>query len=165
MNKLRIAGIVNDSVVDGPGLRFTLFTQGCPHNCYNCHNPRTHNEDGGYSVSICEILKTLDKNFLADGLTVSGGEPFLQYRPLTALLKDIKGRGLSVIVYTGYTWEELTKDFNKYEDFLNEIDILIDGRYEDKLRSYRLKYIGSENQRIIDVNATLRNGGIVLKEL
>ncbi|MDD6278759.1 MAG: 4Fe-4S cluster-binding domain-containing protein, partial [Oscillospiraceae bacterium] len=75
---MRIAGIVQDSIVDGPGFRFTLFTQGCPHNCEGCHNPQTHDYGGGTEMSTAEIIKKLLTNPLTDGITFSGGEPFEQ---------------------------------------------------------------------------------------
>ena len=104
--KLRIAGTVNDSIVDGPGIRFTIFTQGCPHHCEGCHNPQTHDFNGGEIVEADEIIEKIKKNPLLDGVTFSGGEPFCQAETLADIGKEIKSLGLNVITYTGYTFDE-----------------------------------------------------------
>lgn len=164
MNKrfqLRVGGIVNDSIVDGPGLRLTVFTQGCPHGCPGCHNPKTHDLNGGYTTYLGEILAQVDGNPLLDGVTYSGGEPLLQYEALTALSEELKKRGMNIMVYTGYTWEEIIQRYDGYKNFLKDIDILVDGRFEQGLKSYDLRYKGSANQRVIDVQASLERGEIV----
>jgi anaerobic ribonucleoside-triphosphate reductase activating protein len=153
--KVKISNIINDSIVDGPGLRLAIFTQGCVHKCNQCHNPQTHDINGGYHMEIKDILEIINKNPLLDGVTITGGEPFLQSGELSNLAKKIKELGLNVMVYTGYTWEELTKDNNLHKDFLEHIDVLVDGRFVSSLKSLDLKYRGSSNQRIINVKKTL----------
>ena len=105
--KIRIAGTVNDSIVDGPGLRFTVFTQGCPQRCIGCHNPETHDLDGGFVVDTAEIIEQMKKNPLLDGVTLSGGEPFLQPTQCIEIAQAAKGMGLTVWCYTGFKYEDL----------------------------------------------------------
>ena len=111
--ELRIAGTVNDSIVDGPGIRFSIFVQGCPHNCEGCHNPQTHDFNGGAIFTTEELLDKVKGNPLLDGVTFSGGEPFCQAEALAKLGKDIKALGLNIITYTGYTFEQLYENRNK----------------------------------------------------
>ena len=131
MSDLRIAGTVNDSIVDGEGIRFTIFTQGCPHNCKGCHNPQTHDFNGGKIVNTDELLETIKQNPLLDGVTFSGGEPFCQAKELAVLGEKIKSLGLNITTYTGYTFEELYKnrDKNHWGELLSVTDILIDGLF------------------------------------
>ena len=107
MSELRIAGLVNDSIVDGPGIRYTIFVQGCPHHCPGCHNPDTHSFSGGSITDTGELLEKIKQNPLLDGVTFSGGEPFCQAAVLAELGKQIKQLGLNIVTYTGYTFEEL----------------------------------------------------------
>ena len=148
--KIRIAGTINDSIVDGPGLRFTVFTQGCDNNCPGCHNPHTHDKNGGELIEIDEILKTIDKNPLLDGVTISGGEPFLQAEQLVPLAKMIKERDLSLMVYTGYIYENLIAE-EKYSGLLQYVDILVDGPYIESQKSLDSGFTGSKNQRVIEL--------------
>ena len=104
---MRIANTVHDSIVDGQGLRFTVFTQGCPHRCPGCHNPGTHDPAGGRDVSVAALVEELTKNPLMAGLTLSGGEPFAQAADCAALAKAAHGLGLTVWTYTGYLFEHL----------------------------------------------------------
>ena len=159
LTSLRLSGIVNDSIVDGPGLRLTVFAQGCFHNCEGCHNPNTHDPEGGYWAEIRDILIKVDKNPLLDGVTLSGGEPFLQAAVMAELAEEVASRGLSVWVYTGFTWEELLTR----EDFMPLVlqsDCVVDGRYNEALRSLSLQFKGSANQRIIDVRKSLKLGRV-----
>lgn len=158
--KLRISGIVNDSIVDGPGIRLTIFTQGCLFNCPNCHNPQTHDLNGGYEQDISEIIALIEKNPLLDGVTISGGEPFLQPEALLNLVKQIKPLSLSVMIYSGYTFEQLINDETK-RALLQEIDYLVDGLFIEELKSLELLYRGSSNQRLIDVQASLKADRVV----
>ena len=149
---LRIASIVEESIVDGPGLRFVVFTQGCPHKCKGCHNPQTHNKFGGMGITIDEILEKFDSHLEIDGITISGGEPFMQPRLLSFLSREIRKRGKNVIVYTGFTHErlqEMAKTEEYIEEFLKEIDLLIDGPFILEKRSLDLSFVGSTNQRLI----------------
>lgn len=154
--KLRIAGIVDDSIVDGEGVRLTVFTQGCPHHCHGCHNPQTWSLDGGHEVDTEEIVQKLKENPLLSGITFSGGEPFLQPAPLTELAQAAHKLGLDVWSYTGFTLEELEKRTD-VQQLLNEVDVLVDGPYVEALRDLTLRFRGSSNQRIIDLKE-LRRG-------
>ena len=150
---IRIAGTVNDSIVDGPGIRFTVFTQGCFHNCPGCHNPQTHNPKVGRDVEIDEIIKDIKKNPLLSGVTLSGGEPFEQVPEILELIEKIKELGLDVIIYSGYTYEALiSKNNSQINKVLELTDYLIDGKFEIAKKSYSLLFRGSSNQRIIDLN-------------
>ena len=162
---LRIAGIIRESIVDGPGIRFAVFGQGCPHNCQGCHNPDSHDFEGGYDCAIDKILEEIDKNPLLKGVTFSGGEPFCQAEEFAELGEKIRERGLSVVTFTGYTYEELLDLSNESINRLLEVtDLLIDGRYEADKRDLTLRFRGSSNQRIIDMKKTRETGSMVLAE-
>lgn len=160
---IRIAGIANDSIVDGPGLRLAVFTQGCPHGCPGCHNPHTHDPLGGRQVDIGSIVAMIDKNPLLDGLTLTGGEPFEQPAACAALAASAKARRLSVWAYTGYTYDELAQRRDPDTDaLLALVDVLVDGRYVQAQRSLDIAFRGSCNQRLIDMPGTLAAGEVRL---
>lgn len=164
---LRIAGIVKESIVDGPGIRLTVFTQGCRHNCEGCHNPETHSFDGGNMMDIEDILKQLKKNPLLDGITLSGGEPFEQASACAELAFEARKMGLHVMTYTGYTFEYILKNEESrdgWKELLNNTQILVDGRFEISKKSIELRFRGSSNQRIIDVEKSLKNNEVVEAE-
>jgi anaerobic ribonucleoside-triphosphate reductase activating protein len=168
---LRLAGVVRESIVDGPGLRFTVFAQGCPHHCQGCHNESTHDFNGGVVTEIPAILREIDKNPLLSGVTFSGGEPFCQAEGFGVLAKEIKDRGLHVVTFSGYTYEELMElalrpgpDGEAVMCLLDLTDMLIDGRFELALRDLTLCFRGSQNQRLIDMNKTRETGKIVLDD-
>lgn len=162
---IRLSGIVNDSIVDGKGIRFTVFTQGCPHHCPNCHNPQTHDPNGGYDENTENILAMIAENPLLDGITLSGGEPFEQPFPCAVIAQGAKNMGLNVWVYTGYTWEELlAKNDSNIQKLLDYTDVLVDGHFVYELRSLELHFKGSSNQRIIDVQKSIIENKIVLFE-
>ena len=164
---IRIAGVVRESIVDGPGLRFTVFCQGCPHHCEGCHNMATHDFSGGYDCDITKILDAVDSNPLLDGVTFSGGEPMCQPEAFYNLAVKIKERGLNIVTYTGYTYEELQvmAEKNKWIKGLLELtDILIDGRFVLEERDLTLLFRGSRNQRVIDMNLTHSRGELTLAE-
>lgn len=167
MGTIRIAGIVKQSVVDGPGLRLTLFTQGCPHHCPGCHNPETHDFAGGYDCDIAVILEELEKNLLLRGITLSGGEPLCRAEELLPLVREVKRAGKDVVCYTGYTFEELMemrkKDAN-LAALLEFIDLLIDGRYDQSQRDLTLRFRGSRNQRVLNLPVSLQKGEPVWAE-
>ncbi|MDE7389352.1 MAG: anaerobic ribonucleoside-triphosphate reductase activating protein [Lachnospiraceae bacterium] len=166
MKELRLAGVIRESIVDGPGIRMTVFTQGCPHHCDGCHNPNTHDFDGGYISHPENILTAIDQNPLLRGVTFSGGEPFMQAGALADLAVEIHKRNLDIITYSGFTFEQLTESFDKFPErkrLLEQTDYLIDGKFIKELRSLNLQFRGSSNQRIIDVKATLTSGQIVEK--
>ncbi len=163
-NFLRISGIINESIVDGPGIRLVVFAQGCRHNCLGCHNPETHSFEGGYLISIYEIIETIRKNPLLDGVTFSGGDPFEQAYIFGMLAKLVKEMGLNVVTYTGYLYEKILEEIKNKKDWdmlLKYSDIIVDGKYDKTKKKADLKFIGSANQRIIDVKKTLEFNRIV----
>lgn len=160
--KIRIAGTVNDSIVDGPGLRFSVFTQGCPHHCPGCHNPETHDPDGGHEADTDEIIAKMKKNPLLSGLTLSGGDPMTQPAACAEIARAAHASGLNVWTYTGYTWENLLKENDPDRmALLDATDVLVDGPFILAQRSLELDFCGSKNQRLIDVPASKREGRIV----
>ncbi len=164
--ELRIAGTVNDSIVDGPGIRFTIFTQGCPHNCKGCHNPQTHDFAGGTLADTNELLERIKSNPLLDGVTFSGGEPFCQAHTLALLGKQIRELGMNIITYTGYTFEQLyaDRDKNGWGELLAVTDFLIDGPFILAQKDWEIKFRGSSNQRYIDCQASLKEGRAIETE-
>jgi anaerobic ribonucleoside-triphosphate reductase activating protein len=166
MCNIRIAGMVNDSIVDGPGMRFALFVQGCPFNCEGCHNPQTHNFDGGKLVSADEIWQKIQSNPLLDGVTFSGGEPFMQAQQLLPLAQKIKQNNLTLFCYTGFLFENLLTDNapKGARQLLQYIDVLVDGPFVNSQKDYRLKFKGSANQRVIDVQKSLAQNKVCLVE-
>jgi anaerobic ribonucleoside-triphosphate reductase activating protein len=166
--QLRIAGIINESIVDGPGIRLVVFTQGCKHHCPGCHNPHTHSFEGGTLIDIDDIIKQMKSNPLLDGITLSGGDPFEQAEALSELAQRVKSMGYNVMTYTGYTFEYILENKDKikgWDRLINETDILVDGRFEIAKKSMLLKFRGSENQRIIDVKKSFASNSIVEMQL
>lgn len=166
-NTIRLAGVVRESIVDGPGLRFTVFCQGCPHGCEGCHNPATHDFEGGYDCEISKIIAAVDENPLLDGVTFSGGEPMCQPEAFTVLAEELKKRNLNIMIYTGYTYEELLKLAETRPavgKLLELADYLVDGRFILAQRDLTLPFRGSTNQRILDMKQTLAAGKPVLAE-
>ncbi len=163
-NTLRLCGVEPESIVDGPGFRYVIFVQGCPHHCPGCHNPQSHDFDKGYTVTEEELFDAIKENRHLAGVTFSGGEPFCQADKLARIGKRVKDElGKTVMTYTGYTLEQLEeKKENGIKDLLDVTDILVDGRYEEKKRDLTLLFRGSENQRLIDMNKTRQKGQIVL---
>ncbi|WP_072684797.1 anaerobic ribonucleoside-triphosphate reductase activating protein [Holdemania sp. Marseille-P2844] len=166
MAELRLSAPVQfDSIVDGEGLRAVIWTQGCPHGCPGCHNPQTHPFDGGTSVASEILLKQLKAHFYLDGVTFSGGEPMAQAAACGELAQAVHQLGMNVWCYTGYTWEALmeAKDPDQ-RAFLEQIDVLIDGPFLLAQKSLNLRFRGSANQRLIDVQASLKAQCVVLAE-
>jgi anaerobic ribonucleoside-triphosphate reductase activating protein len=169
--RFRLAGVVRESIVDGPGLRFTVFFQGCPHHCPGCHNQSTLDFEGGTEASVGQVLDEIAKNPLLGGVTLSGGEPFAQPEALAALAEGVKARGLHLVVYSGYTYEGLSAlaqgdnpDSEAIRRVLGLADWLVDGPFLQEKRDLRLAFRGSGNQRIINLPATLQKGEIVLDD-
>jgi len=182
---MQISGFSNESFVDGPGIRIVVFTQGCPHACPHCHNPQSWDLNGGEEISTQDLIKKIKQAIKraggaalpapgksnkkaprggkVQGVTFSGGEPFLQAGELATVATAVKKLGLDITTYTGYTYEELT---NRKDEDTNALlaltDYLIDGLYIHKLRDIGLKFRGSSNQRIIDMADTRKNGEITL---
>ena len=164
---IRIAGVIRESIVDGPGLRFAVFTQGCAHACPECQNPETWDFKGGYDCEIDKIINAMAENPLLDGITLSGGDPLYQPEASYTLAQKVKDMGLNVVVFTGYTYEELMELEKKdpwVEKLLGVTDILIDGRYEKDKRDLTLLFRGSSNQRVIDMARSREEGRPVLHE-
>jgi anaerobic ribonucleoside-triphosphate reductase activating protein len=152
---MRLAGIVRESIVDGPGVRYVVFVQGCPHRCPGCHNPATHDPSGGYEISSGELeadfSREAGENPLLSGLTISGGEPLIQARELLPLASSAKRLGLSVWLYTGYTIEEIAaKGDAGQKELLKMTDVLVDGRFDENLRTLEAGFVGSLNQKVLD---------------
>ena len=163
--RISLSGVTGDSIVDGPGLRLTIFTQGCLHHCPGCHNPQTHDPEGGSWADTEDILAAAAENPLLDGITLSVGDPFLQPVPCLALAEGAHKIGLNVWTYTGYTWEALLEE-NDAEKLalLKETDVLVDGPFLLAERSLELRFCGSRNQRLIDVKKSLAEDKVVLWE-
>lgn len=160
---MRIAGTVEDSIVDGPGLRFTIFTQGCFHNCQDCHNPQTHNPSGGDETTVDALISQMLANPITDGLTLSGGEPMEQAKDCLTLAQTAHQNGLNVWCYSGYTFEHLiTKGTPEQQALLKELDVLIDGKFIKAEASLLLQWSGSKNQRVLDVQKSLVTGSPTL---
>ncbi len=163
--EIRIAGTVEESIVDGPGLRFTIFVQGRPHPGEGCHNPETHDFAGGRLTDTDALYDQCMENPLTDGVTFSGGEPFCQPQPLFELGSRFKAAGKHLMCYSGWTFEELLKKSETEEytgKLLGILDILVDGRFDISKRSLSLQFRGSSNQRLIDVPASLEAGRTVV---
>ena len=164
---MRIAGLVQDSIVDGPGFRFTVFTQGCPHNCEGCHNPDTHDPDGGREMTVKQVIDAMLSNPMTDGLTLSGGDPFVQAADCAEIAKAAHANGLNVWTYTGWTYEKLLSLSEQDEGIkalLSETDVLVDGPFVLSQKSYDVPWRGSKNQRLIDMKAALESGKVVEKQ-
>jgi len=160
---IRIAGTVDDSIVDGPGYRYAIFTQGCPHHCPGCHNPESHDFDGGRLVDTDVILAQVRENPLLDGITLTGGDPLCQPEPCLVLAEAAKALGLTVWAYTGYTWESLLSEADPARmALLNAVDVLVDGPFLLAEKSLELKFCGSRNQRLIDVPQSLAAQKVIL---
>ena len=162
-NELRIAGTVDDSIVDGDGIRYTIFVQGCPRRCPGCHNPETQCFEGGRVAAVEELLAEIEANPLLTGVTFSGGEPFMQPAPLVEIARACHKRGLSIWSYTGFTLQELhARHDTAVEALLSEVDVLVDGDYREAERDLTLMFRGSRNQRVIDMKASRKQKRLVL---
>ena len=149
--------------MDGPGIRYVIFTQGCPHHCRGCHNPETHDPSGGQIADVNTILKQIFSNPLLYGVTFSGGEPFVQAEALVPIAEAVKTKKKHLMIYTGYLYEQLLEMKNKDVQRLLELsDILVDGPFIMEQRDLTLQYRGSKNQRVIYLVKTRQAGDIVL---
>lgn len=162
---VRLAGIAYESLVNGPGMRRVFFAQGCKHNCNGCFNPETHNFDGGEIMDMDELIKDVLDNPLLKGVTFSGGDPIEQAHSFSYMANIFKSSNLNIWCYTGYKFEDLLKKMEldkSIKDLLNNIDVLVDGKFEINNKKEGLKFKGSSNQRIIDVKKSLESGEIVI---
>ena len=158
---VRLAGIAYESLVNGPGIRRVFFAQGCKHNCKGCFNPETHSFDKGIVLEIDKLIKDVLENPMITGVTFSGGD-------FSYMAKILKNKGLNIWCYTGYTFEKLLDKMKENKDIrelLNNIDVLVDGKFEINNKKEELKFRGSSNQRIIDVNKSLALGQIIVLNL
>lgn len=155
---LNLSGIVSDSIVDGPGIRVTVFCQGCPHHCPGCHNPETWDFGCGTDMDEETILEIVRSNPLCRGVTFSGGEPFAQAEGYAKLAKLLKAHRYEVASYSGYTFEQLLSGTPAQRELLRHIDVLIDGPFLMAEKSLELSFRGSRNQRILDVPKSLAAG-------
>ena len=161
--KIRMFGYSPESIVDGKGFRFAIFVQGCFADCPDCHNPESHDPEGGYLMDTEDLIKEFSENPLLDGITLSGGEPLLQPEPLIEIAKAAKDRNLNIWIYTGFTFEDiLDKGDEKVLELLRLADVLVDGRFVKEERSLELKFKGSRNQRLIDLPRSFEKGSAVL---
>ena len=161
---MRIFGLQQDSIVDGPGFRFACFVQGCPHGCPGCHNPDSHDPAGGREMTVEEVAAQLLSNPLTDGLTLSGGEPFAQAEDCLALAKIARGHGLNVWSYSGWTFEYLRDQGTPAQKaLLAELDVLVDGPFVLSERTLELPWRGSRNQRVVDVQRSLEAGEVIVR--
>ena len=163
--EIRLFGVANDSIVDGPGLRYAIYTQGCSHHCEGCHNKESWAFKGGTVTSVKAILDDIEKNKLVKDVTLSGGDPFEQAKPVAILARELKRKGYGLWAYSGYTLEELEQMADADSDvktILDSIDVLVDGRFEMTKKSLGLKWKGSSNQRAIDMRKTRNSGEIIL---
>ena len=158
---LDLSGIVSDSIVDGPGIRTTIFCQGCPHHCPGCHNPETWDFGCGTQVPVEDLVDVVRSNPLCRGVTFSGGEPFAQAKGFAKLARLLKEKGYEVASYSGYTFEELLEGSDDQKELLSAIDILIDGPFIQAQKSLEVPFRGSRNQRILDVKKSLAEGRAV----
>ena len=158
---LNLSGIVSDSIVDGPGIRTTIFSQGCPHRCPGCHNPETWDFGCGTDMEVERLVEIVRSNPLCRGVTFSGGEPFAQAAGFARLAKLLKQKGYEVASYTGYTFEQLLKGNVAQRQLLESIDVLIDGPFLLAEKSLEVPFRGSRNQRILDVPKSLAAGEAV----
>ena len=153
---IRLFGTADDSIVDGPGIRYVIFTQGCSKNCPGCHNPKSQPYDEGYLATADELMAAIEANPLLSGVTLSGGEPFDQAAALLPFVKRLKSERphLSLWAFSGYLYEDLLegRPTEAARDLLAEMDVLVDGPYMESLRTFDLLWRGSSNQRIIELS-------------
>ena len=164
MTTISILEIVEDTTVDGPGFRTSVYSSGCPHHCPGCHNPQSWNIENGHPVEIDEILKVILDDPFAD-VTFTGGDPMFQPQGFTELAKGIREHSTKNIwCYTGYRFEELLQK-PVQKALLEQIDVLVDGRFIEALKNEELRFRGSSNQRIVDVQASLEKGETVVMDI
>lgn len=162
---INLYGTAPDSIVDGPGLRYAVFVQGCTHHCPGCHNPESQPMEGGTRTRIADLLADIRANKLVSGVTLSGGEPFDQPAACAALARALKADGYGLWAYSGYLYEQLLARAEAepaVDELLASIDVLVDGPFVESRKSYALKWRGSDNQRLIDVPRTRAEGHVVL---
>lgn len=161
---VKIAGITKESFVDGAGIRYTIFVQGCGHNCPGCHNPETHKFSGGKELDIEKVILDIEENPMLDGITLSGGDPMYQAKECCELIKKLKNKlSINYWCYTGFTFEECLVDEDKLA-LLSQLDVLVDGPFVQDKKCLASRFKGSTNQRVIDVQSSLKTGNVIILE-
>ena len=161
---IRLSGIAYESLVNGPGMRRVFFAQGCRHNCKGCFNPDTHDFNGGEIRNMDELIESVLDNPMLRGVTFSGGDPLEQADKFSYMAKVFKNKGLNIWCYTGYTYEYILEHRDKnngWNELLRSIDVLVDGKFQEENMQEGLKFRGSNNQRIIDIKESLKQGNVV----
>ena len=163
---IRLFGTATDSIVDGVGLRFAIFVQGCPHGCPGCHNPESHSFEGGYETTVDALIDEIDANKLICGVTLSGGEPLAQSGACLEVAERLKQQGFNLWLYSGYLFEDVMAGAvgEQARELVSLCDVMVDGPFVNTLQSYELVWKGSSNQRVIDVPKSLKAGKAVLWE-
>lgn len=164
-DKIRLAGLIHESLSNGEGLRRVLFSQGCMHNCKGCFNPHTHPFEGGEILLIDELAEDIVNNPMLRGVTFSGGDPFEQADKFARIAEKVREKGKDVWVYTGYTYEYIIEHQNErkgWSELMKQSDVLVDGRFEEDKYCPNLKFRGSSNQRIIDIKKSLIKNEVVV---
>lgn len=157
---LQILNIIEDTMVDGPGFRTSIYCAGCRHHCPGCHNPQSWAFDQGHEMSTDDIMKIIEADPYAN-VTFSGGDPMFQAAGFTELAREIHQRtNKDIWCFTGFTYESLITQ--EQRELLEQVDVLVDGPYIEKLRDPDLLFRGSSNQRLIDVQASLYSGEVML---
>ncbi|MCQ1528115.1 anaerobic ribonucleoside-triphosphate reductase activating protein [Lutispora saccharofermentans] len=165
---IKVAGLEKESIVDGKGIRYVIFAQGCPHKCKGCHNPITHSFDGGSIYEVDELVKDIQSNAYIDGITCSGGECFEQAEAFAFIAEKTKAMGKDVWAYSGYEYDYIISHKEEkpfWKELLGNVDVLVDGPYIEEKKDLSLCFRGSSNQRIIDIKESLTEGKIVLMNL
>jgi anaerobic ribonucleoside-triphosphate reductase activating protein len=158
--KVKISGMIKESIVDGPGIRFVVFAQGCSHKCPGCHNPHTHDFNEGTLVEADAIIKNVLNSKNIDGVTFSGGDPFFQSDGFEYIAKRLKKENVHILAYTGYSYEQIVRD-EKMKKLLESLDILVDGPFIKEEKTHKLAFRGSRNQRIINVKTSIKTNRVV----
>lgn len=159
---LSVIDIVEGTSVDGPGLRTSIYFAGCSHHCAGCHNPQSWNVSAGKQMDMDEIMEVIRTNDF--NVTFSGGDPFYQAETVAKLARHIREKlGKTVWCFTGYEWENVV-DKAEFKELLDNIDVLVDGRFVLAQRDISLRFKGSANQRIIKVPESISAGKVVLWE-
>ncbi|OSA94415.1 UNVERIFIED_ORG: anaerobic ribonucleoside-triphosphate reductase activating protein [Clostridium botulinum] len=166
--KIRLSGIAYESLVNGPGIRRVFFSQGCNHNCKGCFNPDTHDFNGGEERNIDELIEDVLCNPMIKGITFSGGDPFERADEFSYMAKIFKENNKNIWCYTGYTFEYINDNLERnkgWKDLINNLDVLVDGKFEEDKKEDGLKFKGSSNQRIIDVKESLKSNKVVILDI
>ena len=163
MKNVRLAGVERHSSVNGPGVRYVVFFQGCPHHCKGCQNPETWAEDKGNLLAISALIEDIKKTKYLDGITFSGGDPLYQAEALLEIIKGLKETGLSFWCYTGWTYEEIRdgKAGEAAKEALSYLDVLVDGPFIREKKSTSCLFRGSTNQRLIDLKKSVLSKSVV----